>query len=453
MSIRHVIYTQEPGIDGTGITTIEKEQLVIDVADAKNSVDRIAPAGVGTGVEQPRITVSGPRWLPPDTVSPLLFDAAADGTTNDYAALMQAHDAIKATGRGGTLHLGGKRYRANTRLVFDHPIVLDGGGMGIATGSGTGNQSDAPLGGEIQVPAGVGGLLFDRGSWGWTIRDVSVTSLAGGATPPSSDVGIEFRSGRGNLSNVTVRRFSKGVWLNGNSASGYNTNCSLFEALRVRLSRGHGLHLQGSDANANTFVMLDAMQNAGYGVLDESDAQNKYYGPHFNANTLGAMHMKTRSAAIRDPYAEAGNRIEIDTTVSQNILIECASYYAPPQIWTGPTGNITAGFGSSAVSRGCMLVYGRRFVAGLDIETFNGGRYRLRTDSPNLGNMSIYGVGENQNIMTWRSDASMPSGIGFHGTNPRNKPTITGSRGGNVALANLLTALSSYGLITDSTTA
>ncbi len=33
------------------------------------------------------------------------------------------------------------------------------------------------------------------------------------------------------------------------------------------------------------------------------------------------------------------------------------------------------------------------------------------------------------------------------------KPTITGSRGGNAALASLLTALASYGIITDSTTA
>lgn len=32
------------------------------------------------------------------------------------------------------------------------------------------------------------------------------------------------------------------------------------------------------------------------------------------------------------------------------------------------------------------------------------------------------------------------------------KPTITGSRGGNAALASLLTALASYNLITDSTT-
>lgn len=36
---------------------------------------------------------------------------------------------------------------------------------------------------------------------------------------------------------------------------------------------------------------------------------------------------------------------------------------------------------------------------------------------------------------------------------PKPKPAITGSRGGNVALENLLTALAAAGLIVDSTTA
>lgn len=77
----------------------------------------------------------------------------------------------------------------------------------------------------------------------------------------------------------------------------------------------------------------------------------------------------------------------------------------------------------------------------------------MRMDAPNMGNFSIYGVAQNKNIMSFRSDASMPSGIGFHGANPKAPPTITGSRGGNVALANLLTQLASYGLIIDGTTA
>lgn len=43
--------------------------------------------------------------------------------------------------------------------------------------------------------------------------------------------------------------------------------------------------------------------------------------------------------------------------------------------------------------------------------------------------------------------------IGFNNTTPIAKPTVTGSRGGNAALASLLTSMSNYGLITDSTTA
>lgn len=45
------------------------------------------------------------------------------------------------------------------------------------------------------------------------------------------------------------------------------------------------------------------------------------------------------------------------------------------------------------------------------------------------------------------------SQAGFFGATPVAKPTVTGSRGGNAALASLLTALVQLGLITDSTTA
>ena len=45
------------------------------------------------------------------------------------------------------------------------------------------------------------------------------------------------------------------------------------------------------------------------------------------------------------------------------------------------------------------------------------------------------------------------TGIGFFGTTPIAKPAPTGSRGGNAALASLLTQLANLGLITDSTSA
>ncbi len=42
--------------------------------------------------------------------------------------------------------------------------------------------------------------------------------------------------------------------------------------------------------------------------------------------------------------------------------------------------------------------------------------------------------------------------LGFYSTGGAVNPTITGAKGGNAALGSLLTALSSLGLITDSTT-
>lgn len=42
---------------------------------------------------------------------------------------------------------------------------------------------------------------------------------------------------------------------------------------------------------------------------------------------------------------------------------------------------------------------------------------------------------------------------GFNGHAPIAKPTVTGAKGGNAALASLLTALANYGLVTDSSTA
>lgn len=45
------------------------------------------------------------------------------------------------------------------------------------------------------------------------------------------------------------------------------------------------------------------------------------------------------------------------------------------------------------------------------------------------------------------------STAGFFGATPTTKPTVTGSRGGNAALASLLSALATLGLITDSSSA
>jgi hypothetical protein len=63
----------------------------------------------------------------------------------------------------------------------------------------------------------------------------------------------------------------------------------------------------------------------------------------------------------------------------------------------------------------------------------------------NLANLSVGGVSKFR--------VSNAGGPGFYGTAPVAKPAVTGSRGGNAALASLLTALASTGLVTDSSSA
>jgi hypothetical protein len=62
------------------------------------------------------------------------------------------------------------------------------------------------------------------------------------------------------------------------------------------------------------------------------------------------------------------------------------------------------------------------------------------------------GTGALVEAFTLRSIASLPV-VGFFGDAGTVKPTITGSRAGNAALADLLTSLDAMGLVTDSTTA
>lgn len=68
-----------------------------------------------------------------------------------------------------------------------------------------------------------------------------------------------------------------------------------------------------------------------------------------------------------------------------------------------------------------------------------------------LSAAQIANVGLIPNLAPKNSPAFTTS-VGFNGSAPIGKPTVTGAKGGNAALASLLTALANYGLITDSTT-
>ena len=57
-----------------------------------------------------------------------------------------------------------------------------------------------------------------------------------------------------------------------------------------------------------------------------------------------------------------------------------------------------------------------------------------------------------QTVPTGTNEVKFWGNVSFNGAEPTSKPSVIGSRGGNAALASLISALAAYGLITDSTT-
>jgi hypothetical protein len=81
-----------------------------------------------------------------------------------------------------------------------------------------------------------------------------------------------------------------------------------------------------------------------------------------------------------------------------------------------------------------------------------GGVSSMFSDSHNFKNLDGTSNGYVDKFAGWSINPAAGK-LGFYAATPVTKPTITGSRGGNAALASVLTQLAALGLITDSTTA
>lgn len=139
----------------------------------------------------------------------------------------------------------------------------------------------------------------------------------------------------------------------------------------------------------------------------------------------------------------------------------------PTSITLNAVTTMTAGTFTITPPSGAGLIYinspaatvpGLRFDVGgslaLSLVAQNAGRLQLFTGTGGL-HLDLTGVGGGgpANTTYCRSALRVEGNVGFYNAALAAKQTVTGSRGGNAALASLLTALATVGLITDSSTA
>tara|TARA_R100000808_G_C2144143_1_gene151917 strand:+ start:1167 stop:2528 length:1362 start_codon:yes stop_codon:yes gene_type:complete len=162
----------------------------------------------------------------------------------------------------------------------------------------------------------------------WPALNVAAPSRSSARWFHGAGVLVERRS---SLTRIRIDRASGSGLAIVAGAGGFdeNANLSRMDQVRVTSCTGHGIFVDGSDANAGTFIGADAVGCGGWGVLDESLLGNTWVAPHTSANAQGAY--KIESGSVLHPYSESG--VQQSSEFGANCVVLGGTHGATP---TGP---------------------------------------------------------------------------------------------------------------------
>lgn len=176
------------------------------------------------------------------------------------------------------------------------------------------------------------------------------------------------------------------------------------------------------------------------GLSVQTDSHSMQMGPATNGGSCDLLWQ--RSAANTDP---AGNRFNVTfEEATDRLLLSFATTASGAPAFDSAM-QVYAGTSPQLLFPGIAA----QFNGGVGVKQRAAGGIEVRLTPTSSTVADIKQIGGSGTTYLSMADAA----LGFFGASPVAKPTVSGSRGGNVALANLLTALANLGLITNSTTA
>lgn len=201
----------------------------------------------------------------------------------------------------------------------------------------------------------------------------------------------------------------------------------------------HRYALYGSDGTG------DSGQRAGKIVF--APAGTGYYWQNgLNAGSLGASVRSYVNTVGQDSHLVFNNGKRLNFTGSALVVgheVNAIAWSSLNNIQAIATGN-----GGIALEGGTSSIVGLVFGGTGDTQA----RGDVRFDN-STNRLTLRAGGNGSGTSPTAGISIGASTLGFFNATPVAKPTVTGSRGGNAALASLITALANLGLITDSTTA
>ena len=229
------------------------------------------------------------------------------------------------------------------------------------------------------------------------------------------------------------------------------------------LDQCHGVQLNDQ---SNTFINVRAVGQSGlnvtpfvplgegfyciYDATDPANIRDASYNQFINCQASGFQRgFRTNATTLANKF------INCDATGNVTAPVVLSGTY---EVWNCPSFGLSYNVYAGAAYPAMEISYNASNTSwarlrGTSGDVFIDARTAAGTENVNVqvkgqGN----GGGELVSGNGSRQARANNTGVGFCGTAPIAKPTITGSKGANAALTSLLTALANYGLVTDSTT-
>lgn len=386
------------------------------------------------------------------------YGATGNGLTDDTAACLAA---IAAAGIGGRVFWPAGIYQTSALLA---PLTAQ-------TWSGTGmTRYDGTAGTTIKYTgSGIAVDLTSRNNV--TLRDmkIEVTNTAAvalkwqetnycsfehltisGPNSSGTSYGLKSEGSVGcqchnTMVGVQIQGFRTGISLSGFSNANHFLNCAV-----QNVNIGVNFTATGSDTtggNDNLFERLEEDGSTATGLVIASIASRNVF-----------------LKCVQDGVTTGGS---IASGCQRNVFIACVLVNA----LTDSASNLTLFLLTPGQSTGA----GDGLSIG-DVNLYRTGTNQWKTDDDlhvassgggialkvgayvgslaSSTGLGVFGNSEFSNALAIGGALNHDgSQVGFYGTAPAAKPTVTGSRGGNAALASLLTGLANLGLITDSSSA
>lgn len=376
------------------------------------------------------------------------YGAIGNGVADDSAAVLDA--IADAEMVGGEVVLPGGTYRMTQPIILRHASLVGPTGPAVQNFCAILRRDFSGDFVVIDGSAGLQNILIDDASVGANRAGAALKfyyHIDGG--------GVERRAGYNKILNVRVTSYdvTTGAWqrivdIDGTAdASPFGVrdvsfiSCWFFGArsvddtIRIR----KGVHIQFL-----AFAHVPAPLTVRQGISVDAASEDIFFA---NADVIGTLTSYGRNVVY------TGGKIGNDAgSASISIKVEAVNNIIHTSLATGTVSNLSVS--SSVVTVGAAGAIHHVRPSGGTMKIFNG-------DS-NLGLSSNPGVVQVESLNGYPMDlkANGIRGIqidngklGFFTTPAVTKPAITGSRGGNAALASLLTAGATLGLWTDNTTA